>query len=89
MVDFPHAVFQRFNFAEQNRQGRPELMGDIGNPLLAHAFICFQGLGHGIKIGGQLTQFILGLNRNAGIEFARCQSPGSGGEIADGRQQVF
>ena len=59
-------------------------MSDIGNPLLAHALVIFQSLRHGIKIGGQLPQFIPGFNVDAGAEQTGRQRLGSGRELADG-----
>ncbi len=61
-------------------------MRDIGNPLLPHAFIFFQGLRHGIKIRSQLPQFIPGLDLDAGIKLTRRQGLGAGRQFADGCQ---
>ena len=61
-IFLPNPVQGSLQFAAQDGQRRPQLVGDIRDPLLAHMLIFLKGLCHRVKISRQLAQLILGLN---------------------------
>ncbi len=53
---FGHAVKQRLVACLQHRDGGTQLVGDIGDEVAADLFLPFQGAGHLVEGGRQLTQ---------------------------------
>ena len=77
-----YPVLQRLDFAPQNRKGRSQLMGNIGNPLLPQLLILIQSSGHLVEIPGKLAQLIGAVHVDPGVKLA-------GGEAAGALDQLL
>ena len=83
-VGLAQSVLDGLDLADEDRERGPQLVGDIGEPLLLAFLVAAQLPGQGVELPGQKPQLVARGDLDAGLEAALAQAPGGPGQAAEG-----
>src|SRR5687768_2395283 len=86
-IKWTHTVLYCFEFALQYRKRRAQLVGYIGNPLLARAAVLFKRERESVEIFGKLADLIAAAHLDARVVIAACQCTCAGYHFPDGTRK--